>query len=158
METIDDLFPCSHCAATKALAQTTHDMLAASIKVAQNPQDMTTTQTFEASTKDVVNSLLELKKVWQSKWTELLVHVFFVSEFFSFCFDAIPDLIFSERICSHPQLTNGLDSGLKECAKAVNKIQTETSYILNDPRFQNDPNAYASLIDTSPQRRAQSAV
>jgi hypothetical protein len=51
-----------------------------------------------------------------------------------------------------------LDSGLKECAKAVSKIQTETSYLLNDPRFQNDASAYASLIDTSPERRAQAAV
>jgi hypothetical protein len=40
----------------------------------------------------------------------------------------------------------------------MNKIQTETSYILNDARFQNDPKLYAHLLDDSYERKQQSQV
>jgi hypothetical protein len=41
-------------------------MMVASIKVAQSPSDMEINQSFEASTKEVVGKLLELKKVFSS--------------------------------------------------------------------------------------------
>jgi hypothetical protein len=47
-------------------------MIAASIKVAQSPQDLKTSQVFETSTKDVVTSLLELKKVCERERDESL--------------------------------------------------------------------------------------
>ena len=51
-------------AKTKLLAQKTHEMIASSIKVAQNPSDVDVNQKFESCTKEVVSSLLDLKKMY----------------------------------------------------------------------------------------------